>query len=255
MFDHGTLLLICMKVVRLGRPIAGSSTKLQRAKLMRVDRFILTGPPGAGKTTILRQLAAEGFATSDEAATDVIAALQQQGIDEPWTHPSFVDAIVETQRDRQINLSNFASIQFYDRSPICTLALAEWLGYPVSEALRSEIARIRGEEVYRPEVFFIRSLGFVTPTEVRRISLADSIRFGDLHERVYLAHGFKIIRIDSAPAVQRLESIKRYLEDLREPITPEARQASRCVRQPARTSDLPSVRRWVSSDDEHLDSQ
>jgi predicted ATPase len=187
---------------------------------VRVDRFILTGPPGAGKTTILRQLAVEGFATADEAATDGIAAWQQQGINEPWTYPSFVDAVVEKQRHRQINLSNSARIQFYDRSRICTLALAEWLGHPVSDALRFEIARIRSEGVYRPEVFFVRSLAFMTPTEARRISLADSIRFGELHERAYLAHGFTLIHIDSAPAGQRVESIKRCVEDLREPTAP-----------------------------------
>jgi predicted ATPase len=188
-------------------------------RVLRIDRFILTGPPGSGKTPILRRLGEEGFATADEAATDVIAAWQQLGIDEPWTYPSFVDAIVETQRQRQVNLGNSARIQFYDRSPICTLALAEWLGHPISDALRSEIARIRNERIYQPGVFFVRSLGFMTPTEARRISLADSIRFGELHEEAYLAHGFKLIHIDSAPAAQRVESIQRYL-DLREASVP-----------------------------------
>jgi hypothetical protein len=44
--------------------------------------------------------------------------------------------------------------------------------------------------------------------------------FGDLHEGAYLAHGFKLIHIDSAPAVQRVESIKRYVEGLRETNVP-----------------------------------
>ena len=132
---------------------------------MTVDRFILTGPPGAGKTTILQRLSDEGFATADEGATDVIAKWRQKGIEEPWTNPSFVDAVVEMQSIRQVNLGNSASVQFYDRSPICTLALAQWLGHPVSDTVRSEIARICRERVYRPEVFFVRSLGFMTATE------------------------------------------------------------------------------------------
>jgi len=46
-------------------------------------RFVLTGTPGAGKTAILRQLELDGFAVVEEAATDVIALQQAQGVAEP----------------------------------------------------------------------------------------------------------------------------------------------------------------------------
>ena len=50
-----------------------------------MKRFILTGAPGSGKTSILRVLAATGYAVVDEAATDVMAARLAAGDTEPWT--------------------------------------------------------------------------------------------------------------------------------------------------------------------------
>ena len=58
-----------------------------------MKRFILTGAPGAGKTAILRQLELDGFSVVEEAATDVIALWQAQGIAEPWMLPAFIDAV------------------------------------------------------------------------------------------------------------------------------------------------------------------
>lgn len=94
-------------------------------------RFILTGAPGSGKTTIIRQLELDGFGVVEEAATDVIALWQAQGIAEAWKHHSFIDAIAELQRRRQIRACRAPDeVQFHDRSVICTAALAVYLGYP-----------------------------------------------------------------------------------------------------------------------------
>ncbi len=178
---------------------------------MPIDRFIFTGPPGAGKTTLLHELAQDGFSIAAEAATDVIAAKQRLGIHQPWQDASFVDAIAQLQRARQLALGDSAPIQLYDRSPICTLALASWLGHPISDDLKREIDRMLREQIYRPEIFFVESLGFITPTEARRIDLADSIRFGQLHEQTYAAYGFRIIRVNPAAVAERAAWVRQEL--------------------------------------------
>ncbi len=120
---------------------------------MSTRRYILTGAPGAGKTAILRALEGRGCDVTEEAATDVIAAARARGNEEPWKHPGFINDIVLLQRRRQeaSALRGF-DVQIYDRSPICTLALASYLGRPVSPALSEEINRIIGELIYDARV-------------------------------------------------------------------------------------------------------
>jgi predicted ATPase len=122
-------------------------------------RFIITGAPGAGKTAIIRQVEFDGFSVVEEAATDVIAAAHSQGTVEPWRNPSFIDTIAQLQRDRQVRASCHPDeVQFHDRSVICTVALAVFLGYPLSPFLSGELLRVQNEAIYQPRVFFIRNL-------------------------------------------------------------------------------------------------
>ena len=65
-----------------------------------MQRYVVTGAPGAGKTSVLRELGAQGFAVVDEAATDVIAREQQRGVAEPWRDEGFLTLITRLQRDR-----------------------------------------------------------------------------------------------------------------------------------------------------------
>ena len=172
-------------------------------------RFIITGAPGAGKTAIIRQLELDGFSVVEEAATDVIAAAHAQGTVEPWRHPSFIDAIAHLQRDRQIRASYQPDeVQFHDRCTVCTAALAVHLGYPFSPFLTSELERVKKEAIYQNRVFFIRNLGFITPTEARRISFEDGLRFEKIHEETYRSFGFELVSIEPRSLVERVSIIK-----------------------------------------------
>ena len=178
-----------------------------------MKRFVLTGAPGSGKTAIIRQLEVDGFSIVEEAATDVIALRQAQGVAEPWADPSFIDAVAEIQRQRQIWASgNSAEVQFYDRSAVCTAALAIFLGHPVSEVLADELERIKREAIYQKRVFFVRSLGFIAPTEARRISLEEALRFERIHEETYRKFGYEIFYIEPGSLADRVASIKVAME-------------------------------------------
>ncbi|NNN30073.1 AAA family ATPase [Streptomyces sp. S3(2020)] len=170
-------------------------------------RYVLTGTPGAGKTSILRGLADLGHVVVEEAATALIAEAQARGEDEPWTRASFVEEIVELQRRRQLAAAATDSPQVYDRSPVCTHALARYLGQPVPPSLTAEIERITTEAVYEPEVFFVRNLGFCEPTSARRISFEDSLEFEKVHEESYRAFGYELIDVPAADLARRVASV------------------------------------------------
>ncbi|MFI1963897.1 hypothetical protein ACH429_07130 [Streptomyces pathocidini] len=80
------------------------------------------------------------------------------------------------QRQRQLEAITPSSVQVFDRSPVCTHALATYLGRPVSPALAAELERITSLGIYERQVLFVRNLGFCEPTTARRICLVVSDR-------------------------------------------------------------------------------
>jgi predicted ATPase len=175
-----------------------------------MKRFIVTGTPGSGKTAIIRQLECEGFSVVEEAATDVIALEQARGIAEPWTHPSFIDAVANLQKQRQMRAGG--QVQFHDRSVVCTAALATYLGHPVSEMLSCELERIQSEAIYQTRVFFVRNLGFISPSEARRITFEEALRFERIHEETYRNFGFEIFPIEPGSVAERVAAIKAAIQ-------------------------------------------
>jgi predicted ATPase len=177
-----------------------------------MKRYVVTGAPGAGKTAIIRQLEIDGFSVVEEAATDVIALWQAEGIAEPWTRPEFIDAIVSLQQTRE-RRAVFAAdlVQFHDRSVVCTAALADYLGFPRSQNLLQELRRVKAENVFQSNVLFLKNLGFVTPTDARRITYEETVRFEQIHERTYRDLGFEITLIDTGSVADRVKQIKSTL--------------------------------------------
>ncbi|HLX58260.1 MAG TPA: AAA family ATPase [Ktedonobacteraceae bacterium] len=173
-----------------------------------MKRYNLTGTPGSGKTSFLHKLKSQGYRVVEEAATDVIAREQRRGNLEPHLRPDFIDAIVLFQKQRQLEAAMVPSDpQWFDRSPICTLALSRYLGYPLSAGLLEELARIERERIYQRQVFFIEHLGFCQPSSARKITFEESLVFEHIHEETYLSLGYDLIKIAPAALAERVQHI------------------------------------------------
>jgi predicted ATPase len=169
-------------------------------------RYILTGTPGSGKTAMLRLLEINGHAVVEEAATDVIALDDALGAERSHEH-AFIDKIVSLQRQREEAVR--AALVFFDRSPVCTLALSRYVGVAPSRLLAGEVDRVLAEGVYEKTVFFVRNQGFVEPTAARRISFADSLVFEQIHEQTYRDLGFELVDVPAGPLPGRVALVEQ----------------------------------------------
>lgn len=168
-------------------------------------RFILTGTSGAGKSSVIERLRVVGHVVVAEAATDLIAQKQQEGVARPWASPVFIDEIVAMQRQRQEEA--VGPLQFYDRSPFCTMALSRFLNYLPSSELLGELQRCKDEQIYQNKVFFFENLGFIENTDARQISYEDALLFEKIHMDVYHEHGFELVMVKRDSIINRCNFI------------------------------------------------
>ncbi len=161
---------------------------------MGIRRFILTGTPGSGKTSVIQTLEKQGHTVIHEAATDVIAQEQAKGTEHPWENLDFIDKIVSAQKAKRDD-EDGDPLQFYDRSPFCTYALAQYLKYPLSTVLLNEIDHCLKNKSYQKMVFFFENLGFIEPTAARKITYEEALVFEQIHLDIYTQFGFDLIMV------------------------------------------------------------
>lgn len=169
--------------------------------------MIFTGAPGAGKTVLLRALELKGVMIVEEAATDVIALAQGQGVDAPWLEADFIEKVLNLQRLRADRVMSLPGPVLFDRSPYCTLALARHLGVTPPPSLMQELDRIEFKAIYDRSVVFVGSLGFITPTPARRIGLDEAARFAATHREIYDQRGYRLIDLPAAPVETRVRMV------------------------------------------------
>ena len=99
-------------------------------------KYVLTGGPGSGKSSIILALEYRGEAVMREVAGDFINLQQAMGIPEPWKDPKFQDRIRNWQVTREMDADKIAKNGrvFLDRGVLDGLAYCQMDG--TSTAMR-----------------------------------------------------------------------------------------------------------------------
>lgn len=176
-------------------------------------RYILTGGPGAGKTSILLKLEQLGCGIVREAATDMASLYIAQGKEQPWLCADFDDHILQLQSERQSGAALCPKSRiFFDRSPLDVLAYCERFGQANPE-FKSRIEDTMQAGSYAPIIFLVENFGSCKKTAVRSENIQEALELQQLQEKNYCEHGFSVVRVPPGSVDERAQFILACIAD------------------------------------------
>jgi predicted ATPase len=162
--------------------------------------IVITGGPGAGKTTLINHLNDLGYETSREVARNVIENQQERGGNAlPWEDNEAYSGLMMRGSIRawQDGMEQDPLPVFFDR------------GLPDDPALMRAIETYR----YRRSVFILPPWAEIYKTDSARTqNFAEAVRTYVILFRTYLECGYAPIEIRKGPVEQRAEQILSRLK-------------------------------------------
>lgn len=171
---------------------------------MDCDRFfVLTGGPGAGKTTLVEALRAKGFATTQEAGRGIIRQEMQGGGEAlPWLERQrFAERMFEWDLASYRQAQRQAGTVFFDRGLPDTLGYLKLEGLEAPAWMEEETWRLR----YNKRAFVAPPWKAIFgPDEERRQSWQVALRTYEVMARTYQDLGYELIELPRVPVSERV---------------------------------------------------
>lgn len=171
------------------------------------ERFVvITGGPGAGKSTLIGALANAGFATRPEAGRAII---QQQmvsgGAALPWRNRErFAELMLAWDGRSYSEAEQTAGVVFFDRGIPDTVGYLELSGIAVPPHFTAAAARLR----YGATVFVAPPWEAIyTADSERRQDFAEAVATCDAITDVYCRLGYRLRMLPLAPVEARVEFV------------------------------------------------
>lgn len=177
-----------------------------------MNKYVITGRPHSGKTTLINKLSEKSFKTLPESAREVILEEKSRMFHNPgyngvfpWTDLSdFERKVIEKQTNYEKNIKN--NIYFLDRSLVDPMAYSNLSGIKPEKDI-VERALYAGYK----KIFFLEQLPFYNK---------DSERFESLHTanlldieiyKTYKELGFEVVRVPPLNIDTRVDFILKKI--------------------------------------------
>jgi predicted ATPase len=173
--------------------------------------FVVTGGPGAGKTTLIDALARNGFTVSHEAGRRIIR--EQQAVNGralPWIDPlAFAEAMFGSDLAAYEALRTTPDAVFFDRGIPDVIGYLRLEGIAVPDAVLLA-ARTRR---YQPRVFICPPWPEIyAPDSERKQSLAVAERTYRAMVEVYTELGYVLIDVPRVDVDERVRFVREIVE-------------------------------------------
>ena len=182
---------------------------LQRKWLltMDVEKYVITGAPGAGKTTVCDKLAEQhGYSICREVGRQIIEEeLHRDGDLLPWINRDRFQKEV-LKRRMVLECECNANVVILDRSILDGLAfyMLDGISPPSTLLKAAQMSSYRS-------VFIFNMLDVFVEDKVRRHKVADASRIECLLRQVYGSYGYDVIEVPAMDIASRVEFVCAHI--------------------------------------------
>lgn len=173
-------------------------------------RVILTGGPGVGKTTTLRELRALGHATVDESAREIIRERRALGLPPRPEPRAFAAELLRRDRQKHDRAMPGAALVFFDRGLVESVAMAREAALLSASEAAAELASVG----FHAQVFLFPPWPEIYVNDAERDhSFGHCQRVHDALCRWYGACGFHLHEVPRGTPRARAEHVLRALAE------------------------------------------